>query len=102
MGGSGRGGIANKGSSAGCQRSMLSIEAPSDELPKNRLAVLTEKPSRGGLTAATAASGAPFESVNGWISSDIESSYCGYCGHGGGSSRYHELPPTSARIRLRP
>ena len=65
---------------------MLSMEAPSDELPKNRLAVLTEKPSRGGSTATPAASGAAFESVNGGTSSDIATSYCGYCGSGGAFS----------------
>src|SRR5229473_7642768 len=47
------------GSCPGCQRSMLSA-APIDELFKNRLAVFTEKPSRGD-----AASGAIFESSSG-------------------------------------
>src|SRR5450631_1421051 len=66
------------GSSPGCQRSMLSAEAPSDELPKNRLAVFTEKPSCDGVgsSAMAAASGATLGSSNGWASSDIETSYC--------------------------
>ena len=36
------------GSSPGCQRSMLSIEPPSEALPKNRLEVLTLNGSREG------------------------------------------------------
>src|SRR5258706_16458334 len=65
------------GSSPGCQRSMLSA-APIDELPKNRLAVFTEKPSCGAAetSAPDAASDAAFESSGGCISSDFEASYC--------------------------
>src|ERR1035437_458776 len=71
-------GITIRGSSPGCQRSMLSADAPSDELPKNRLAVFTEKPScdEAGSSAMAAASGATFKSSSGWASSDIETSYC--------------------------
>src|SRR5258705_8278509 len=56
---------------------MLTAE-PIDELPKNMLAVFTEKPSRGGtgLSATEAAPGATFKSSDGWASSDIETSYC--------------------------
>src|SRR6266702_7038037 len=70
-------GITMTGSSPGCQRSMLSA-APIDELPKNRLPVFTEKPSRGGtgLSATEPAPGATFKSSDGWASSDIETSYC--------------------------
>src|ERR1700684_1068030 len=60
------------GSSPGCQRSMLSAEAPSDELPKNRLAVFTEKPSRDGVASASAAA---FWSSSGWASGGIATSY---------------------------
>src|SRR5258705_3590799 len=65
------------GSSPGCQRSMLSA-APIDELPKNRLAVFTEKPSCGvaETSAPDAVSDAAFESSGGCISSDFEASYC--------------------------
>src|ERR1700733_753120 len=65
------------GSSPGCQRSMLSADAPSDELPKNRLAVFTEKPSCDGVGSSgiAAASGATFRSSSGWASSDIDTSY---------------------------
>src|SRR5258708_18437694 len=70
-------GITMTGASPGCQRSMLSA-APIDELPKNRLAVFTENPSRGGtgLSATEAGPGATFKSSDGWASSDIETSYC--------------------------
>src|SRR5258708_29996098 len=60
------------GSSPGCQRSMLESEPPSDEFPKNRLAVLTSKLSCDGSIAP----GAVFISSSGWASSDIETSYC--------------------------
>src|SRR5216683_4334795 len=70
-------GITMTGSSPGCQRSMLSA-APIDDLPKNRLAVFTENPSRDGAgsSAMEAAPGATFKSSDGWASSDIETSYC--------------------------
>src|SRR5258708_28006606 len=79
MSGSAAPGITINGSSPGCQRSMPSSDAPSEELPKNRLAVLTEKPSRGGdgSTATTAVSAAPLGSLAGRVSSDIDASYCG-------------------------
>src|SRR5215475_11397452 len=38
-------GITMVGSSPGCQRSMLTSGPPSDDVPKNRLAVFTLKPS---------------------------------------------------------
>src|SRR5712691_6267504 len=57
------------GSCPGCQRSMPLSEPPSEELPKNRLAVFTLKPSCDGWDAA-------FTSSSGWASSDIEISYC--------------------------
>src|SRR6266851_4100465 len=41
-------GITISGSSPGCQRSIFSTGPPSELLPKNRLAVFTEKPSRDG------------------------------------------------------
>src|SRR6266478_1958717 len=70
-------GITMTGASPGCQRSILSAP-PIDELPKNRLAVFTEKPARGGAgsSAMEAAPGATFRSSSGWASSDIETSYC--------------------------
>src|SRR6202022_651168 len=70
-------GITIRGSSPGCQRSIFSAGAPSDELPKNRLAVFTEKPScdGAGSSAMADASGAAFRSSSGWASSDIETSY---------------------------
>src|ERR1700733_8845230 len=78
MPGSGRAaGDTTIGSSPGCQRSMLSADAPSEELPKNRLAVFTEKPScdGAGLSGIATASGAALISSSGWASSDIETSY---------------------------
>src|SRR5258706_10095556 len=56
---------------------MLSIEPPSEVLPKNRLAVFTEKPSRegAGSSGSAAASGPAFRSSSGWASSDIATSY---------------------------
>src|SRR5438876_11373646 len=71
-------GITNRGSSPGGHRSMLSIAPPSEVLPKNRLAVLTEKPSREGAdsSGSAEASGPAFRSSSGWASSDIETSYC--------------------------
>src|ERR1700684_1310247 len=65
------------GSSPGCQRSMLSADAPSDELPKNRLAVFTEKPSCDGVgpSGMAAAFGAAFGSSSDWASGDIDTSY---------------------------
>ena len=46
--------------------------------PKNRLAVLTEKPSRDGAGAQRLPvhRGAPSRSSSGWASSDIDTSYC--------------------------
>src|SRR5580704_16924176 len=72
-------GITTTGSSPGCQRSMLSAEPPNEELPKNRLAVLKEKPSCDGDGAITidAASGPPSRWSSGRDSSDIATSYCG-------------------------
>src|SRR6202158_5504376 len=69
-------GITIKGASPGCQRSMLSAAPPSEELPKNRLAVFTLKPSRDGAGSSTiaAASGAAFKSPSGRASSDIDTS----------------------------
>src|SRR5882672_4213198 len=76
MSGSGATGSTISGSSPGCQRSMFSGE-PSDELPKNRLEVLNEKPSRGSAGAtASMVSGALFISSSGWASSDIDTSKC--------------------------
>src|ERR1700682_3626521 len=72
-------GITMTGSSPGCQRSLLAA-APIDELPKNRLAVFTENPSRGGA-------GATVKSSDGWASSDIETSYCASGGAGKASAR---------------
>src|SRR5437870_12218388 len=66
-------GITMTGSSPGCQRSMASA-APIEEVPKNRLAVFTEKTSRGG--AGSSASEAASGDASGWASSDIETSYC--------------------------
>ena len=56
---------------------MLSIEPPSEVLPKNRLAVFTEKPSRevAGSSGSVGASGPAFRSSSGWASSDIATSY---------------------------
>src|SRR3982074_430943 len=70
-------GVTIEGSSPGRQRSMLSADAPSEVLPKNRLAVLTLKPSRDGAGSSgmATASGATFKSSSGWGSSDIETSY---------------------------
>src|ERR1700694_1329441 len=70
-------GITIKGSSPGCQRSMLSADPPSEELPKNRLAVFTLKPScdGAGSSGIAVASGTTFKSSSGWASSDIETSY---------------------------
>src|SRR3984893_9717256 len=78
MSGSGSaGGVTIEGSSPGCQRSMLSTSPPSEELPKYRLAVFTEKPSceAAGSSGIAVASGATFRSSSGWASSDIETSY---------------------------
>src|ERR1700733_9709061 len=71
-------GTTTIGSSPGSQRAMPSAGAPSEELPKNRLAVFTEKPSCDGVgsSAIAAASGAVFRSSSGWASSDIDTSYC--------------------------
>jgi len=50
---------------------------PSEELPKNRLAVFTEKPSLrwGGLDWNRQGIGRDFQSSSGLASSDIETSY---------------------------
>src|ERR1700716_4274526 len=71
-------GITIRGSSPGCQLSIFSAGARSDEVPKNRLAVFTEKPLWDGADSASMAeaSGAAFRSSSGWASSDIETSYC--------------------------
>src|ERR1700733_12675432 len=71
-------GATTIGSSPGSQRAMPSAGAPSEELPKNRLAVFTENPSRGaaGSSAIVVASGAAFRSSSGWDSGDIETSNC--------------------------
>src|SRR5271165_5183515 len=65
------------GSSPACQRSMASAGAPSELVPKNRVAVFTEKPSceGAGSSGSAEASGAIFRSSSGWASSDIEISY---------------------------
>src|SRR6266851_5274616 len=70
-------GITISGSSPGCQRSIFSTGPPSEVLPKNRLAVFTEKPScdGAGSSGIAMASGAAFKSSSGWASSDIETSY---------------------------
>src|SRR5580698_8112350 len=65
------------GASPGCQLSMLSAGAPSEEEPKNRLAVLTEKPSCDGAGSSGSASGSTLRSSSGWASSDNDTSYCG-------------------------
>src|ERR1700743_3721716 len=77
MSGSGASGNTTIGSSPGCQRSMPSAEAPSDVLPKNRLAVFTEKPScdGAGSSVTAAASGAILRLSSGLASDDIEASY---------------------------
>src|SRR6201996_3040209 len=69
-------GTTTIGSSPGSQRAMPSAGAPSEELPKNRLAGFTEKPSGGAAGSTAVASGADFSSSSGWASSDIETSYC--------------------------
>ena len=78
MSGSGNAGSTISGSSPGCQRSMPSTGPPSDELPKNRLAVLTLKPSRDGAGSIviSEASGVSLRSSSGRASSDNEMSYC--------------------------
>ena len=76
------------GSSPGCQRSMLSGE-PSDE-PKNRLEVLKEKPSRGGV----AGFGATLSSPCGLLSSDSDmssgGSFSAACSSGSSGARSTE------------
>src|SRR5205823_11505685 len=70
-------GITIRGSSPGRQRSMPSAEPPSDELPKNRLAVFTENASGEGAGSRpmAAAPRALFKASSGWASSDIDTSY---------------------------
>src|ERR1700731_662100 len=80
---------------------MASRGAPSDWLPKNRLGVLTEKPSRdGSLSKEVASASAPlFAPGSGWDSSDNETSYCGSGGafkaaasSGSSGARAREVP----------
>ena len=54
-------------------------EPPSEPLPKNRLAVFTEKPSGegAGSSAIDEVSGVTFRSSSGWDSSESDTSYCG-------------------------
>src|ERR1700741_2783835 len=64
------------GSSPGCHRPMLTRGPPSEDEPKNRLAVLILKPSRERDGSMAVASGAAFVSSRGWGSNDRETSYC--------------------------
>src|SRR6516165_11458186 len=70
-------GITTTGSSPGCQRSMPSSAPPSEDVPKNRFAVLMFRPSRAADRSMVVASGAVLSSSSGWASSESEMSYCG-------------------------